>query len=641
MHSQVQEDATLFEQHEMADVLQFQKRMKSEDGYGKLLTDGRFQAFLWTQFLGAFNDNVYKMIVSLLAVRVAVEGGSGARYLALAGAVFVIPFLLFAGYAGQLADRYSKTRVLQVTKSFEILVMSVGIAALVSARIELLLAVLFLLATQANFFSPAKYGILPETIDEANLARANGLLELSTFVAIVVGTSFGTFLFARWQGAPLRMGITLLAVAVAGSLASLYIRKAPSAGSREPFRWNPFHEIVEGARTLRARKPLALSVAGISWFWFVGALFQMAVLLAAKEMLHVPETRVGLLITALALGIGLGSIVAGAVSGGHIELGLVPAGSTLMGVFSIALGLTHSYHFALVWLAGVGFAGGLFVVPLNAFLQVKAGAREKGRLLATNNFANMLGVILASAALWLLHDRLGWNAGRIVVALGVVTIAGTVYIVRVLPAITVRFLLLGVTKLLFRIRVEGRENIPLTGGALLIANHISYADAVLVGYATPRIPRFLMWQPIFDNRIFRMFFEILDAIPIALDSPKNTIRALRAAKAELEQGELVAIFPEGHISYTGELEPFERGFERIVSGTGAPIVPIHVHGVYGHPLSRKGGDVFRSWELLWRPLITVRVGEPIYGPISPADLQQIVAGLAAGQELRKSRAVSA
>jgi acyl-[acyl-carrier-protein]-phospholipid O-acyltransferase/long-chain-fatty-acid--[acyl-carrier-protein] ligase len=612
--------------------------MKSEDSYRKLLADSHFQAFLWTQFLGAFNDNVYKMMVSIIAVRVAVDGGSGARYLALAGAVFVIPFLLFAGYAGQLADRYSKTRVLQVTKAFEMLAMSLGIVALVSARIDLLLAVLFLLAAQANFFSPAKYGILPEMMDEAKLARANGLLELSTFVAIVIGTSFGTFLIERWQGAPVRMGMTLLSIAIAGSLASLHIRKVPAAGSSEPFRWNPFREIVEGARSLRARKPLALSVAGISWFWFVGALFQMAVLLAAKEMLHVPEARVGLLVTALAMGIGMGSIAAGAASGGGIELGLVPAGSLLMGIFSVALGLTHSYNFAMAWLAGVGFGGGLFVVPLNAYLQAKAGVHEKGRILTTNNFANMLGVILASATLWLLHDRLGWNAGRIVLALGILTVGGTAYVVRVLPDITVRFILLAVTKLLFRIHVEGRENIPLTGGALLAANHISYADSVLVGYATSRIPRFLMWQPIFDNRMFRAFFKILHAIPIALDSPKNTIRALRAAKAELESGELVAIFPEGQISYTGELQPFERGFERIVSGTGAPIVPMHVHGVYGHPLSRKGGAVFRSWELLWRPLITVRVGEPIYGPVSPAELQQIVAGLSTGQ---KSRAVSA
>src|SRR5580704_16607186 len=268
-------------------------------GYTALLRDSGFQSFLWTQFLAAFNDNVYKMIVSVGAVELAANQLLGSRYLAIAGAVFVLPFLLFAGYAGQLADRCSKTRVLQITKAFEIAIMGVGMLALYLRSIEMLLVVLFLLAMQANFFSPAKYGILPEMLPEAQLTRANGLLELSTFVAIVIGTSFGTFLFQHWQNTPLRMGLALLAIAIAGSLASLGIRKVRAASSKEashePFHWNPFHEIVEGARLLRRRKPLALSVYGISWFWFVGALFQLALLLMGAEVLHVSETKVGLL----------------------------------------------------------------------------------------------------------------------------------------------------------------------------------------------------------------------------------------------------------------------------------------------------------------------------------------------------------
>ncbi len=599
-------------------------------GYRRLLASARFEAFLWTQFLGAFNDNVYKMIVSILAVRIAADGNLGSRYLALAGAVFVVPFLLFAGYAGQLADRFSKTRVLQVTKAFEMLIMLVGVGALVAARIELLLVVLFLLAMQANFFSPAKYGILPETISEAQLSRANGLLELTTFVAIVIGASFGTFLFERWQGEPLRMGGTLLGIAVAGSLASLHIVRTPAAAPNEPFRWNPFHEILAGARHLRARQPLLLSVAGISWFWFVGALFQMALILAATEMLHVPETRTGLLVTALAAGIGLGSLAAGAISGDHIELGLVPAGSALMGVFSIGLGLTHNYEWALAWLAGVGFAGGLFVVPLNAFLQEDADADERGRILATNNFANMLGVILASAILWILHDQFHWNAGAILAALGVVTLVATAYVVRLVPERAVRFFAWCLVVTFFRIRVEGRERIPQSGGALLVANHISYLDAALVGYTTQRIVRFLMWKPFYELPVIHAFSRVFHAIPIAIDSPKATLRALRAARAELEKGELVGIFPEGSVTRSGNIEPFERGFERIVDRTDAPVIPIRLDGLYGHPLSCKGGAIFRSWEHLWRPIVTVRVGKPVHGPITSAKLRQIIVELPAG-----------
>ena len=220
--------------------------------YAALFRDSGFQSFLWTQFLGAFNDNVYKMIVSVAAVELAASQALGARYLALAGAVFVIPFLLFAGYAGQISDRYSKTRVLQITKAFEILIMIFGMAALAAHNIDMLLVVLFLLAAQANFFSPAKYGILPEMMGEAWITKANGLLELTTFSAIVLGSGVGTLLFARWKGEPLALGGILLAIAVIGSLCSVFIPRVAPAGSQKRFRWNPFAEVIVGARRLRA-----------------------------------------------------------------------------------------------------------------------------------------------------------------------------------------------------------------------------------------------------------------------------------------------------------------------------------------------------------------------------------------------------
>src|SRR5215469_9789198 len=214
--------------------------MANTNSYRTILSDTGFQAFLWTQFLGAFNDTVYKMIVSVGAVELAADRMLGARYLALAGAVFVLPFLLFAGYAGQIADRFSKTRVLQITKAFEIVIMAVGMIALAERSVNGLLVVLFLLAMHANFFSPAKYGILPEMLDEAQLTRANGLLELTTFAAIVLGTSVGSFLFARWKGEPVTLGGVLLMIAIVGSLTSLFIRKVPASGSSDPFFWNPF-----------------------------------------------------------------------------------------------------------------------------------------------------------------------------------------------------------------------------------------------------------------------------------------------------------------------------------------------------------------------------------------------------------------
>ncbi len=611
----------------------------SSGNYRRLLGNGGFEAFLWTQFLGAFNDNVYKMMVSMLAVAIAANQQLGARYLAIAGAVFVLPYLLFAGWAGQIADRFSKTRVLQITKALEIATMALGLSALLMNRIELLLGVLFLLATQANFFSPAKYGILPEMMGEAEITAANGLVEFSTLAAIVLGTSFGSFLIALWKHNPWRLGGTLLAIAVVGSLCSLGISRVPASGSSEVFHWNPFYEIWIGYRRLRESRALALTIIGLSYFWFVGALFQMAVLVMANEALHLSEMRTGLLVTALALGIGIGSIVAGWVSRKHIELGLVPLGSLLLGLFAIVLSVTHSYAWDAVWLLAIGFSGGLFFVPLNAFLQERAETQEKGRMLATNNFVNMVGVIVASGLLWLLHDLLHWSAAYIVGALGGVTILATVYVVSILPANSLRMVLFGASRLLFRIRVVGAERIPAHGGAMLVSNHVSYVDALLIGHATHRFIRFLMWKPYFDIKFGKAFFKALQAIPINPGSPKEMLRSLREAADELNRGELVCIFPEGALTRTGHVQAFQRGVERLMEySPETPILPIYIDGLWKHPLSATGNRTRRDWMRAGRPRVTVMIGDPVYGPISAAQLRECVTELGtAAVNLRRTR----
>jgi acyl-[acyl-carrier-protein]-phospholipid O-acyltransferase / long-chain-fatty-acid--[acyl-carrier-protein] ligase len=594
------------------------------NGYGSLLADARFEGFLWAQFLGAFNDNVYKMIVSFTAVRVAEDSSTRGLYLAIAGAAFILPFILFSGYAGQLADRYSKTRVLQITKSLEIVTMILGMAALLAGSMNLLFAVLFLLGTQATFFSPAKYGILPEAVGEARISRANGLLELTTFVAIVVGTTFGSALYEHWKNTPLTMGSVMLGIAVVGTLASLHIPRVPPARRRGPFAWNPFGEIMATTRMLRERRSLALTMVGISWFWFTGALFQLALVLEGAEILHVSETRAGLLFTALALGIGIGSVVAGRISGDHVELGLVPAGAILMGAFTILVAATTSYAVALGALVAVGFGGGFVAVPLNAFLQEKPAADEKGRMLAVNNIMNSVAMMLAYVMLWAMHDLLHWTPRVIFGVLGIGTLAGAIFMTRIMPAIVVRFVLYCTANLMFKIKVTGTENIPRSGAALVVSNHISYADAVLAGYATRRFMRFLMWKPIYEVPAAKPFFDVLKAIPIESGSPKETVRALRKAREELLKGNLVAIFPEGQITRDGETGPFERGYERVINGVDCPVVPMHIEGLWGHPLSCKGGGVFQSWELWFRPEVTVRVGKPVPGETSPEELRAIV-----------------
>src|SRR6185295_16275510 len=270
--------------------------------FRQLLKNSGFQSFLWTQFLGAFNDNVYKIIVSMRAVHVAASTGSGSEYLSLAGVVFVTPFLLFSGYSGHLADAVSKRTVLIGVKIFEILVMLLALAAFFSTRMELMLLVLFLMALHSTLFSPAKYGIVPEMLPDKELSRANALLEMSTFVAIVMGTAIGSYLFTAWKDEPWKMGLVTLAVAAAGFLTSLKITETSRAGVAEPFRIIPFAELITGTKHFLKDRPLFLTVAGISYFWFLGALLQMDVLLVGTEVLHVDELRIGLMVTGLALG---------------------------------------------------------------------------------------------------------------------------------------------------------------------------------------------------------------------------------------------------------------------------------------------------------------------------------------------------
>ena len=592
--------------------------------YPRLLKNGGFQSFLWTQFLGAFNDNVFKMIVQMKAIELGAESGS---WLALAGAVFVLPFLLFAGWSGQVADRFSKTRVLIFTKAFEILFMAIGIWALAGGRMEYLLIVLFCLALQANFFSPAKYGILPEMLEEADLPRANGLLEMTTFAAIVLGASLGTYLHAEWKSEPFKMGGFMLALAVLGSLLSLGIPKVQASGSKAAAQWNPFAEVLEGSRRIFSNRSLWLTVLGISFFWFVGGLFQLDMLLFGRETLGVSETRAGLLAATLALGIGVGSVIAGKVSGDYVELGMVPIGSFLMGVFALGLASSSSYEAAIIWLSLVGLAGGLFIVPLNAYLQEKPESTEKGRIIATNNFYNMMGVVMASGTLYLLHDQFQWRPQWIFGAIGVVSIAASAIVVKLMPEVFLRFVIRSLIHMLFKIRYSGAENVPQTGGALIVSNHVSYVDTMMIGSVTPRFIRWMLWRPFYEAKWGNWFFRKFKAIPVSQTSGKDVIQSLRTAKAELAGGELVGIFPEGTLTRTGNLMPFRRGFERITDGTGGAIIPVWLDRFFETPFASPRGHAFQNWTNPLRKHLTVYFGAPITRSVSAPECRQIIAEL--------------
>ncbi len=580
--------------------------------YRALLRSWGFQSFLWTQFLGAFNNNVYKIVVSMLAVGAAAASGDGSGHLSLVGAVFILPFFLFSGYAGHFADTINKRRVLIATKGIEIVAMALGVVALLSGRMEWMLVVLFLMALQATLFSPAKYGILPEMLPDKDLSRANGLLEMSTFMAIILGTSLGTFLFAAWRENLGLVGLVLVTVSVAGTLTSLGIAKVPSPASRKAFHPNPWAEVVNGIKRLAREKTLWLTVVGISYFWFLGALFQMDLLLLGKDTMQLDDLHIGLLGTSLALGIGIGSVAAGRLSGDKVELGLVPLGSIGMGVFSILLGSSaHSYAQTSVLLAALGLAGGFFIVPLNALLQQKSGPDEKGRLIATNNFFNTVGILLASAALWMCRDALAIKPDHIILLFGILTLAATIYIVSILPDFLIRFSLWMLTHTIYRIRIVGQEHVPFRGPALLVCNHLSHVDALLVGACVQRFIRFMVYKPYYELPALNWLFRLMKAIPVSGRNRKEVVEAIERARAELRDGHVVCIFAEGAISRTGNLLPFKRGFEKIMEGIDVPVIPIHLDRLWGSVFSFKDGRFFWKWPQRIPFPVTVSFGRPL------------------------------
>lgn len=593
--------------------------------YKNLLKSFGFQSFLWTQFLGAFNDNVFKIVLSMIAVNLAGGGSGGGWYVSLVGAVFILPFFLFSGYAGFLADVYNKRPVLIITKSFEIIAVTFGLFAFLSGRIEFMLITLFLMALHSTFFGPAKYGIIPEMLPEKELSRANGLLEMSTFLAIILGTSAGAIMYSGLKDRLGLIGVFLLVIAFAGTFVSFGIPRVPGSGASKRFNMNPWSEIASGFKRLRQSRLLFLTVSAITYFWFLGSLLQMDILLLGKEVMGLNDLWIGILITFLAVGIGAGSITAGRMSGDKVEPGLVPLGSIGMGLFSILLGVSYgSYPKTAAALIMIGFSGGLFIVPLNALLQHKSGNDEKGRLIATNNFVNTAGILLASCVLWILRDKFNVQADRIILWFGVLTLICTVFLMKALPEFFTRLVLWMLTHTLYKIRIVGEENVPFRGPALFVCNHMSFVDGLLVGACVHRFIRFMVYQYFYKIKSVNWLLSIMKAIPVADANRREILESISRARDELIAGHVVCIFAEGEISRTGNLLPFKKGFERIVDGLDIPVIPVHLDRVWGSVFSFKNGLFFWKFPARFPYPVTVSFGKPLSSGATALEVRQAV-----------------
>jgi len=585
-----------------------------------------FWSLIATQFQGAFNENGLKNLVIFLILAMPLKSEEKDSKVLLVGALFSGPFILFSMTGGYLADRFSKRNVTIGTKVFEIAVMLLAILALAQENLHLAMAAVFLASTQAALFGPSKYGLLPEVLPESQLSWGNGILELGTFLAIIAGSLAGASLSDAFRGRQGISGLIFLACSVVGLVTSYSITRVPAADSARKFNPNFLGDLWTQGTLIRRDRVLWLAVLGNTYFWFLGALLQFNIIFYGKSVLQISDTKNGLLQAAVAVGIGVGSFAAGYLSGGKIEYGLIPLGAMGMTVFGFFLS-GHGLPFLTVFLllAALGFAAGFFVVPINALIQHRPEQEKKGGVIGAANLLSFVGIGFASVIYYAATHLAHLGPAAIFFWASAATLAATGYVLYLLPDSLLRLLLWFATHTLYRIDVQGREYVPVRGGALLVPNHASMVDACLMIASSDRPIRFLMFKDSYEHPVIKPFAKILRVIPISSQQrPREMIHSLREAAQVLRDGELVCIFPEGQMTRIGQMLPFRRGMERILKGVDAPIIPVHIDGVWGSIFSFFGGRFL--WKLPRKIPYPVRVtfGKPLSPTATSQEARQAV-----------------
>ncbi len=591
-----------------------------------------FWCLFITQFQGAFSDNVLKWLVISLITGMGFSNDKRDQLVGIVGALFALPFILFSMTGGFLADRYSKRSVTIGIKIFEIVVMLLALCGLAADQLFLVIACIFLMEVHSALFGPSKYGLLPELLPERKLSWGNGVLELGTFVSIIGGTVAGAWLCKTFAGQQAWSGVVLIALAVFGLSTSFGISKVSAADPAKTFRPNFLADLWSQIQLIRKDRVLWLATLGNTYFFALAALIQFLIVIYAKDVLNISDPQQSsYLQAATAIGIGLGSFAAGYLSGGKIEYGLIPLGSIGMTAFAALLG-RHGLSFAHVAtdLSLLGFFGGFFIVPIAALLQHRPDRKSKGGVLAAANLLSFVGIFTASGIYYLVTVVLHLSPSTVFILTAVATLAGTIYVLWLLPDALLRFGLWLLTRTLYRVRVLGRENIPDKGGALFVCNHVSFVDALLLIASTDRRVRFMMFADYYELPYVKPFARILGVIPISSAlRPRDLLKSLHTAGEAIRSGEVVCIFAEGQITRIGQLLPFRRGMEQIMRDVEAPIVPVALDGVWGSIFS------FEKHRFVWKlprriPYpVTVSFGRALPPQATASEVRQAVSELLA------------
>ncbi len=570
----------------------------------KKITRG-FRALNITQFQGALSDNIFKLLVTYFLIDSATALNAGvanvqltSQVTAFASIMFAVPFVIFAGIFGAINDRFSKQRIAMLCKYLEVAIMAIASLAFLSGNAFFLWTVLFLMGTHSALFGPAKYGILPEILPETRLSWGNGVIQGATMVAATLGTVLAGQLYESLTAADAlpSASLILIALAIVGVIASHHITRPEAANPNQPLTLNPFVGMREHFRAFRADRWLLLTVIGYTYFWAIAAFIMQNLLAFGGVSLGVGEDQISYLLGATSIGIALGAVGAGYVSRGKIEVGLIPLGALGMTLFSCLLAVNGlSFNTCLLLLAGLGFFGGIFDVPLIATLQNRSPKHMRGGIMATANMLTWLG-ILAASGLYFALGAMNVSPRIVFLIAGVMSLGVGIYICLLLPVFVLRLILWVLANTLYRLRVIGRSNIPEHGGGLLIANHTSFLDALVIIASIDRPVRFIMYQGIYEVPWIKPLARLMGAIPVTPGGgPREVVQSLRNATEAIEHGELVCIFAEGQITRTGQMLPFRRGFERIMKGVDAPIIPVYIDQIWGSIFSFAEGRFFWKW----------------------------------------------
>lgn len=572
-----------------------------------LLGTRRFLPFFITQLLGAFNDNVFKQSL-ILAILFKLSVSADRDLLVnLCALLFILPFFLFSALGGQFGEKFAKDALIRAIKLAEVVIMLVGALGFLLGSLPLMLATLFVMGTQSALFGPVKYSILPAALREQELVGGNALVEMGTFLAILAGTIGAGMLMASDSYAALVAGVVVL-VAVAGYLASRHVPRAAAALPELPLDWNILRQSWRIMRLGLGQRPaVSRSLVGNSWFWFLGAVYLTQIPAFAKELLHGDESVVTLILAVFSIGIGLGSILCERMSGHKVEIGLVPFGSFGLTLFGILLwwfssgfpqpatpydwlgllGVGQAW-WVLAGILGIGMFGGFYIVPLYALIQSRTEEHERARVIAANNILNALFMVAAALVSILFLSVAQLSIPQLFLAISLMNIAVNLYIFKIVPEFTMRFLIWMLSHSMYRVRHQNLDVIPDEGAAVLVCNHVSFVDALLIGGAVRRPVRFVMYYKIYDLPVLNFVFRTAGTVPIAgrNEDPEVFERAFARISEYLAAGELVCIFPEGKLTTDGEIDEFKAGVERILAANPVPVIPMALQGLWGSFFSR-------------------------------------------------------